>query len=292
MPPAGEMTGWLQRLVSAAGGGGADWEAIEAAFIQADFGARFASEFVGRLRKDAGGFGLPEGGSEAVKRAREAVRAAFDGAVPVPAGSPVHVILMAGVNGAGKTTSAAKLAAWHQRRGKKVRLAAADTFRAAAVEQLETWGTRLGAPVTRADRGSDPAAVAFRAVEEARRAAEDVVIVDTAGRQHTRHNLMAELAKVARVLGKHGAGLPHETLLVVDANTGGNALAQAREFSKTVPITGLVAAKMDGSGLGGAVFAIRKECGIPPRWAGTGERIEDFNPFDVDAYIERLFSGI
>ncbi|MCC6354435.1 MAG: signal recognition particle-docking protein FtsY, partial [Verrucomicrobiae bacterium] len=201
------------------------------------------------------------------------------------------VVLMVGVNGTGKTTSAAKLAAWHGRHGRRVRMAAADTFRAAAGEQLEVWGARLGVPVTTGAPGSDPAAVAFRAVEAAKAEGEGVVIVDTAGRQHTRHNLMAELAKVARVLQKHGPDIPQEALLVVDANTGGNALAQAREFSKAVRLTGLVASKLDGSGLGGGIFAIRQECGIPPAWAGTGERLEDFGPFDADTYLDRLFAG-
>lgn len=280
------MRAWLQRLVASVSGGDADWDTLEAALVQADFGARFAKNFVGRLRGGAGW-----GTADVVRVARDAIREGLGAsAVPEPA-APVHVVLMVGVNGTGKTTSAAKLAAWHQRRGRRVRLAAADTFRAAAGEQLEIWGGRLGAPVTTGAAGSDPASVAFRAVEEAKAAGDAVVIVDTAGRQHTRHNLMAELAKVARVLQKHGPEMPQEALLVVDANTGGNALAQAREFSKAVRVTGLVASKLDGSGLGGSIFAIRQECGIPPLWAGTGERLEDFGPFDVDTYLDRLFAG-
>lgn len=281
------MRAWLQRMVASVSGDGADWDALEASLVQADFGARFAGDFVGRLRD-----GSWWGTDDVVRVARDAIREGLlVSAVPEP-GGPLHVILMVGVNGTGKTTSAAKLAAWHKRQGRSVRLAAADTFRAAAGEQLEVWGGRLGVPVTTGAPGSDPAAVAFRAVEEAKGGGESVVIVDTAGRQHTRHNLMAELAKVARVLKKQDPEMPQEALLVVDANTGGNALAQAREFSKAVRVTGLVASKLDGSGLGGAIFAIRQECGIPPVWAGTGERLEDFVPFDVDTYLDRLFAGV
>lgn len=280
------MRAWLERLVASVAGDGADWDGLEAALVQADFGARFAGELVEKLRQGAGW-----GAGDAVGAAREAIRESLGTAVPPePCGSP-HVIVMAGVNGTGKTTSAAKLASWHLRRGRKVRLGAADTFRAAAGEQLEIWGERLGVPVTKGAPGSDPAAVAFRAVEEARVGGESIVIIDTAGRQHTRHNLMAELSKMGRVLQKQGEGLPQEALLVVDANMGGNALAQAREFSKAIRLTGLVASKLDGSGLGGAIFGIRRECGIPPLWAGTGERLEDFGPFDVDTYLDRLFAG-
>lgn len=280
------MKAWLQRLVASVSGGGQDWDALEAALVQADFGARFAGEFVQRVRGEAGW-----GATDILRVAREAIRSGLGVARPPSLGEPVHVILLVGVNGTGKTTSAAKLAGWHMREGRRVRLAAADTFRAAAGDQLEIWGRRLGAPVTVGAPGSDPAATAFRAIEEAKAGGEAVVIVDTAGRQHTRHNLMAELSKVARVLGKHGPELPQEALLVVDANTGANALAQAREFSKAVRLTGLVASKLDGSGLGGAIFAIRQECGIPPVWTGTGERLEDFGPFDAEAYLDRLFAG-
>lgn len=280
------MKAWLQRLVASVSGAGPDWDAFEASLIQADFGAKFAADFTERLKRESG-WGVPD----AVAAARDAIRAGLSD-IRVPGmGQPVHVALMVGVNGTGKTTSAAKLASWHLKQGRRVRLAAADTFRAAAVEQLEIWGERLGVSVTVGAPGSDSAAVAYRAVEEAMSQGEAVVIIDTAGRQHTRHNLMAELAKVARVIGKHGADMPHETLLVVDANTGGNALAQAREFSKSVKVTGLVASKLDGSGLGGAIFAIRQECGIPPVWSGTGEKPENFERFNVDAYIDRLFGG-
>lgn len=278
---------WLQRLVASVSGAGPDWDALEAALIQADFGAKFAGDFVKRV-EEASGWGT----TDAIAAAREAIRSGLGATKMLALGRPVHVVLMVGVNGTGKTTSAAKLAGWHLARGRKVRLAAADTFRAAAGEQLEIWARRLGVPVTVGAPGSDPAAVAFRAVEEAKSEGQDVVIVDTAGRQHTRHNLMAELGKVARVIGKHGPDMPQEALLVVDANTGGNALAQAKEFSKAVRLTGLVASKLDGSGLGGAVFAIQRECGIPPLWSGTGERLEDFEQFNVDAYLDRLFSDV
>jgi fused signal recognition particle receptor len=264
-----------------------DWDALEAALIQGDFGAAFAEAFVADLKTREG---LLSAG-DAVEIARKRLLQILHKPKPVPLASPVHVILMVGVNGVGKTTSSAKLAAHFSRQRLGVRLVAGDTFRAAAIEQLQLWGQRLGVPVTAGAYGADPAAVAFQGYESARDEGARVLIVDTAGRQHTKHNLMQELEKVTRVLRKLDASAPHEALLVVDANQGGNARVQAREFAKAAPLSGVVAAKLDGSGLGGALVAIQQEQGLEPRWVGLGEGAEDFAVFDPGQYLDKLFAA-
>lgn len=191
------------------------------------------------------------------------------------------VILVAGVNGSGKTTSIAKLAGFLRKQGKSVMLAACDTFRAAAVEQLSIWSERLGVQIVKQATGSDPASVAFDAMESAVARKVDYLIVDTAGRLHTQKNLMAELEKIRRVLGKKVPDAPHEVLLVLDATTGQNAIAQALEFTKAVSVTGLFLSKLDGTAKGGAVFGIRKKLSIPIKFIGTGESIEDVTAFDA-----------
>ncbi len=281
------MIGLLKKIGARLAGGAPDWDGLEEDMIRADLGARFAAEFVDALRKDQGALAA----GHAANAAKARIRRLFGNPAPPALAEPLHVILMAGVNGVGKTTTCAKLARRYAAQGHRVRLAAADTFRAAAVEQLRQWGGRLDIPVTHGAEGADSAAVAFRAAEEARAAGERVLIVDTAGRQHTRGNLMQELAKVARVVGKACPGAPHEALLVIDAATGANAVAQAREFGKAVPLTGIAAAKLDGSGTGGALVAIQAECGLPPLWAGTGEGPDDLAPFDVERYLHGLFAG-
>ena len=281
------MFKFFKKIAAQFTGGKPDWDELEATLIQADFGARFAVAFVEELRKKEG---LLSAG-DASEIARQDLQQLLQPAAPARHGAPVHVILMVGVNGAGKTTTTAKLAAWHQRNGSRVRVVAGDTFRAAAIEQLQLWGARLGVPVTAGAYGSDPAAAAFSGYQTAAASGENVLIVDTAGRQHTKHNLMQELSKVSRALAKCDPAAPHETLLVVDANTGGNALVQAREFSKAVPLTGVVGTKLDGSGLGGSLVAIQHECGIPPRWMGLGEGVDDFRPFDSAYYLDKLFPG-
>jgi fused signal recognition particle receptor len=195
------------------------------------------------------------------------------------------VILIAGVNGTGKTTSTAKLAHYLKQDGQSVLLAAADTFRAAAIEQLDIWAKRLGVEMIRGQYGADPAALCYEAYEAAANRETDFLICDTAGRQHTKTNLMAELQKVKRILGKLDPEAPQETLLVVDATTGGNALNQAREFHSALTLTGLIVTKLDGSGKGGIVVAIQDELGIPTRFVGTGETIDDFAPFDADKFL-------
>ncbi len=204
--------------------------------------------------------------------------------------SPPTVILVAGINGSGKTTSVAKLAYQFKSEGKKVCLAAADTFRAAAVEQLAIWAERIGVDVIKASGGSDPAAVAFDACDAAVARKADVLLVDTAGRLHTQDNLMRELTKIRNVVAKKIPGAPHEVLLVLDATTGQNAINQARAFLKAVDVTGIFLAKLDGTAKGGIVVAIRNEVNLPVKFVGIGEQPTDVEPFDPEAFVEALFA--
>ncbi len=212
-----------------------------------------------------------------------------DGAVPQALGGPPHVILVVGVNGAGKTTTIAKLAHLHHAQGRRVLLAAADTFRAAAIDQLATWAQRAGADLIRQSMGSDPAAVAFDALGSAQARGHDVVIIDTAGRLQTKDNLMRELEKIARVCARQVEGAPHETLLCLDATTGQNGIPQAREFTQAAQLTGIVLTKLDGSAKGGVVVAIAQALGLPVRYVGTGEGLDDLAPFDAEAFARALF---
>ncbi len=198
------------------------------------------------------------------------------------------VILVVGVNGAGKTTSIAKLARHLQKQGRSVLLGAGDTFRAAAVEQLTLWAERLGIPIIKQPTGADPAAVAFDAVAAAMARQVDYLILDTAGRLHTQKNLMAELEKVVRVVKKQIPDAPHETLLVLDATTGQNAIRQACEFQKTAPVSGLILAKMDGTAKGGSVFGIRSALPVPVKFLGTGEGVDDLEPFAVEPFVDAI----
>lgn len=206
------------------------------------------------------------------------------------AAEPPTVILVAGVNGTGKTTSIAKLAKRFRDDGKKVVLAAADTFRAAAVEQLTIWSQRLGVEIVTGSPGSDPGSVAYRSAEAALAGKADVLIVDTAGRLHTQRNLMKELGKIRSVLAKRIPGSPHESLLVLDATTGQNALTQARTFQEEIQITGIILAKLDGTAKGGIVVTINNALEIPVKLVGVGEKVEDLEPFDVDGFVEALFA--
>jgi fused signal recognition particle receptor len=200
-----------------------------------------------------------------------------------------HVILVLGVNGSGKTTTIGKLAARHRALGRSVVLGAGDTFRAAAREQLQAWGARTGCEVIAGPDGGDPAAVAFDTVKAAVARGADVAIVDTAGRLQTKQPLMEELAKIARVVAKGAPGAPHETLLVLDANTGQNALSQAREFTQAAPVTGIVLTKLDGSAKGGVIVGLADQFGVPVRFVGVGERAEDLREFRTDEFVDALF---
>ncbi len=199
------------------------------------------------------------------------------------------VLMIAGVNGSGKTTSIAKLIKRCQDEGKKVLVAACDTFRAAAVEQLTIWSQRLGCDIVKNQQGSDPASVAHDACDKAKAKGYDVLIVDTAGRLHTQTNLMKELDKIRRIVSRQIPGAPHEVLLVLDATSGQNAIIQAEQFKKTVDCTGIILAKLDGTAKGGAIFGVKQKLGLPVKFIGVGEKPEDLQPFDPDAYVEALF---
>jgi len=205
-------------------------------------------------------------------------------------GTGPAVIVVLGVNGAGKTTSIAKLARGLLREGRSVLLAAADTYRAGAREQLAIWAERLGADFVGGTQGGDPASVAFDAIESAAAHKIDVVIVDTAGRLHTHADLMEELRKMVRVVSRKRDGAPHETLLVLDGTVGQNALQQGRQFADAVPVTGIVLTKLDGTAKGGAVLRVQSELGLPVRWIGTGEQLEDLEPFDRERFVERILA--
>ncbi len=216
-------------------------------------------------------------------------RDAADDAMHMAAEGPT-VMLVIGVNGAGKTTTIGKLAAYYKAQGKSVMLAAADTFRAAAIDQLQVWGDRTGVPVIRHQEGSDPAAVAFDAVKAAKARGIDLLIVDTAGRLQTKANLMQELEKINRVIGREIKDAPHETLLVLDATTGQNAVSQAKLFTKAAPITGVVLTKLDGTAKGGVVIGIKDQLAMPVKWIGVGEQVDDLRPFNAEEYARALFS--
>jgi fused signal recognition particle receptor len=265
------------------------WERLEEALIYADVGARTTAEVVGKLEQEATG-GAITGGEALTQRLIELLAGiARVGEDRIPLLAEPTVILVAGVNGTGKTTTTGKLA-WHlaQQAGRSVVLAAADTFRAAGVEQLEQWAERAGAAFVRGPDGGDPGSVAYEAIAQARRDGADVVVIDTAGRLHTQDDLMAELAKVRRVIGKQIPEAPHETLLTVDATTGQNGLRQARLFSEAVDVTGLVLTKLDGTAKGGIALAIAHELRIPVKLIGVGEQLEDLRPFDATEFARAL----
>jgi fused signal recognition particle receptor len=260
------------------------WERLEEALIGADVGVRATAELVRRLeqRSDLGDLGT----------ALAAEAAALLGEPTI-----LHlqerpsVVLVVGVNGTGKTTTIGKLAAKLAEHGRSVVVAAADTFRAAAEEQLEIWARRAGADFVGSVRGADPAAVAYDGLQAAQARGRDVLLVDTAGRLHTQTNLMEELAKVRRVLAGRLAGAPHETLLVVDATTGQNALQQARLFGEAVGVTGVVLTKLDGSAKGGVAIPISYELGLPVKLIGVGEHLDDLRPFDAQDFARALIAG-
>ncbi|HWP34166.1 MAG TPA: signal recognition particle-docking protein FtsY [Thermodesulfobacteriota bacterium] len=269
------------------------FEDLEEVLVEADLGVPTTLALIERIQADLSRDELADG--HAVRRALErALRALLEGVerpLDVGAARP-FVILVVGVNGTGKTTTIGKLAARYRSEGRRVVLAAADTFRAAAIEQLEAWGVRAGAEVVRQAMGSDASAVAFDAVHAARARGADVVLVDTAGRLHTKVNLMEELKKIVRVLGRELPGAPHETLLVLDATTGQNAIQQARLFTDAVGVTGLAVTKLDGTAKGGVVFAIARELGLPIRYVGVGERPDDLRDFRAAEFVEALFGKV
>jgi len=279
---------FLETLAKQFAGKPIDWDELEETLIRADLGVPMTMRIIKTLQEREAWALL--GISDVIKAVREEIaRILPRDPAPVRAakGKPT-VILIVGVNGTGKTTSTAKLT--HNLMGARhsVMLAAADTFRAAAIEQLDIWAKRLGVEIVRAQHGADPAALCYEAYQAAASQNVDFLLCDTAGRQHTKANLMAELQKIKRTLGKLDADTPQETLLVVDASTGSNALSQAREFHNALGLTGLMVTKLDGSGKGGIAVAIQDELGIRTRFVGTGEKLDDFAVFDRKTYLENL----
>lgn len=267
------------------------WEDLEALLIQADVGAPTTMHLIDQLRERVRREGLyrSEQLFEALKSELRAILAlppVFELEEP----RLLTVAMIVGVNGSGKTTSIGKLAHYYQGKGRKVMLAAADTFRAAAIDQLVIWGERANTPVIAGQPGGDPAATAYDGIRAARARGYDMLFIDTAGRLHTKFNLMKELEKVYGVCRKSVHAAPHEVLLVLDAPTGQNALVQAQKFKESVNVTGVVLTKLDSTAKGGMVFAIYRELGLPVRFIGTGERIQDLAPFDADQFVEGLFS--
>jgi fused signal recognition particle receptor len=279
---------FLQSLAQHFAGKPIDWDELEESLIRADLGVPMTMRII-KILQDREAWSVM-GINDVVKVVREEIARIFPAnPAPIqPLPAKPKVILLLGVNGTGKTTSTAKLARHFQKDGHSVLLAAADTFRAAAIEQLGVWAERLGVEMIRGQYNSDPAALCYEAYQAATKRSIQFLLCDTAGRMHTKTNLMAELQKVKRTLGKQDSDAPHETLLVVDATTGSNALSQAREFQSAIGLTGLIVTKLDGSGKGGIVVAIQDELGIPTRFVGTGEQLDDFAPFDRQVYLDNL----
>jgi fused signal recognition particle receptor len=285
--------GFFGQITGLLGGGeitDETWEDLEALLIQADVGVTTTVTVVDHLREQVAR-GQARKADALQELLKKEMLALLDNRTPMTVDEPrlLTVILIVGVNGSGKTTTIGKLAHYYQGRGRKVLLAAADTFRAAAIDQLKIWGERAGVPVIAHQPGADPGAVVYDAIRASQSRGADLLIVDTAGRLHTKYNLMEELRKVHGVANKRVHRAPHETLLVLDATTGQNALSQARHFKDTVDVTGVIVAKLDGTAKGGIVFAINQELGLPVRFIGTGETLDDLAEFDPEAFVEGLF---
>jgi fused signal recognition particle receptor len=275
-----------ERLEAATGGGsrGAVYEALEEALLSADVGARTTAALLERVRAA----GVDEDPAAIRRTLRNELVRMLGSVEGGDVGASPWVVLVTGVNGVGKTTTIGKLAAMHRAAGRKVLVVAADTFRAAAIDQLTVWAERTGADIVRHDQGADPSAVVFDGIRAARARGAGVVLIDTAGRLHTRTPLMDELAKVRRTVERDVPGAPHEVLLVLDATTGQNALNQARAFVGAAGVTGVVVSKLDGTAKGGVILAVREELGIPVRWVGVGEGAEDLRPFDAGEFAAGL----
>lgn len=278
--------GFFKKFVAKFSSKPVDWDELEETLIRADLGVPFSMHILDLLRER----GTEVSAETAAEVCREEILKVLPVANPPirPLPNRPKAILMVGVNGTGKTTSSAKMAYWFKSNRHTALLVAADTFRAAAIEQLETWGGRIGVDVVKGQYGGDSAALCYDAWASAHRRNIEFLLCDTAGRLHTKDNLMQELSKVARTLGKHDAEAPHEKFLVVDATTGSNALVQAREFHQAVGLTGIVLTKLDGSGKGGVAVAIQQELGIPTRFIGTGEGLGDFAAFDREVFVNRM----
>jgi fused signal recognition particle receptor len=266
------------------------WDEFEETLIGADFGAATTGKIVADLKTAAQQRNL-SAADDVIKAFRQDVSEYLQhpAMAPLRAATKPHVVLVIGVNGSGKTTTIGKLAAQERRSGKSVLLVAGDTFRAAAAEQLAIWGGRVGADVVRHKEGADPAAVIFDGLAAAKSRGIDTVYIDTAGRLQTKHNLMEELKKIRRVIAREVDGAPHETLLVLDATTGQNALSQAKLFHEATQVTGVVLTKLDGTAKGGIIVAVMDQVDLPVKYVGFGEKIEQLNAFDPRSYVDALF---
>ena len=280
------MAGFFKKILSKFSKDKIDWDDLEESLITGDLGVKLSMQIIDNLQDKKKSIN-PD---DIISACKEEIRKILP-----PDTNPLSsktdstkVILVVGVNGTGKTTSSAKLANHLKNGGANVMLAAADTFRAAAIEQLEVWGKRIDVPVIKGDYQSDPSSVCYDAHSKSINSRVDYLICDTAGRLHTRHNLMEELKKICRTLSKNDNSAPHEVFLVVDATTGSNALSQAKEFNKATKLTGLIVTKMDGSGKGGVVASIANELGIPTKFIGLGEEVDDFKSFKTDEYLDEI----
>lgn len=266
------------------------YEELEEALIAADVGVEVSLELIEALRRRVREQKVRDPAQLQPLLKELILEVLEEGRASLERGGPPTVVLVVGVNGTGKTTTIGKLAHFCRSRGERVILGAADTFRAAAIDQLEIWGRRAGAEVIKHREGADPAAVAFDAVQAARARRADIVFIDTAGRLHTKSNLMEELKKIRRVVGREVPGAPHEVLLVLDATTGQNAISQARLFGEAVGVTGIVLTKLDGTAKGGVIIGIYRSLGIPVKFVGIGEDIDDLQPFNPREFVEALFA--
>jgi fused signal recognition particle receptor len=287
--------GWVQRLEGIFQGHRWDEEtlaAMEEILISADVGVKATQRLIDAIRRQSpkGNDGTTQSPSFCLQQEIISILKGPERKATVPplSDSP-WVILFLGVNGVGKTTTIGKVADRYRQDGKKVLLVAADTFRAAAIEQLEIWGQRVGAEVVKHQAGADPAAVVFDGIHAAKKRKADVLLIDTAGRLHTKVHLVEELKKIRRVIAREHAGAPHETLLVLDATTGQNAFQQARVFKESLEITGIVLTKLDGTAKGGVIVAIQEELGIPVQYIGVGEEVDDLQSFDPSGFVQALF---
>jgi len=273
----------------------ASLEELEIGLIASDLGVRTSAEIIQSLRERAKRHEI-QNGEQLRDLLKSQIKSILDAEeeqdfFKPKQTAPPTVIMMVGVNGAGKTTTVGKLASYFRRQGKSVLLCAADTFRAAAIEQLEVWGQRTGVEMIKTKQGGDPSAVLFDALQAAKARGTDVVVIDTAGRLHTKNNLMAELDKMRRTAQRIVPGAPHQVLLVLDATTGQNGLQQARLFTESSGVTGIVLTKLDGTAKGGIVVAIASELHLPVRYVGVGERLEDLLPFDSQSFVDSLLGG-
>ena len=278
--------GFFKSLLEKFSGKPVDWDELEESLIRSDIGVPMTLKIVGELQNRQ----EKVTAKEIVEVTRFHIEKTLPYASPKlrPLPDRPKVILLVGVNGTGKTTSAAKLAYRLKTDRHSVMLAAGDTFRAAAIEQLKIWAHRIDVDIVAGDYNADPAALCYDAYSAARKRNIEFLVCDTAGRLHTKHNLMQELGKVVRTIKKHDDSAPHECLLVVDATTGSNALVQAQEFQEAIGLTGIVVTKLDGSGKGGIAVAIQNELGLPPRFIGTGEKLTDFDYFDKEVFVKNL----